>query len=411
VANFPIRTRTPRGNTKVKRFFAFGNYGIYSQGSTGGISSDVTSFNLPLLDLGAGAVSLTPLSSLGDGTPTFTRATAAWTKLSSGLWASVATGVARSMYSGAGTTVGSYVGYWSEGARTNLCLQSRDLSTTWTALNATLLKDQVGIDGVGNSASSMTATLANGSALQTITEAATLSALSVFIKRITGTGTVTIQQGASTLEVSASLNSSTYTRIELDATVLNPAIGIVLGTGSDKIAVDMVQFENGASASTPIPTTTVAVSRNADILTYPTAGNAGVSGALYFELSVANTAATMIPVQIDDGSDNNRIASYTGTQFNSYIVSGGVVQATNAIGAITANTIAKLAEVSTTGNMQIFANGTAGTKVTTGVNPVSVSTIRISGTSGGISPLFGGIKNLRIYPTALSAAQLQSMTT
>ena len=220
--------------------------GSIDQGGGQGIPNP--QFWLPLMDAGAGAVNTGPARAFSGSAPTFTRATAAWTKLASGLWASVATGIARSCYLGATTAVGAYGGYFSEEARTNLCLQSRDLSTTWTALNATLLKDQIGIDGVASSASSMLATAINGSALQTITEAATASALSMFIKRITGTGTVTIQQGATTLEVSGSINSSTYTRVELDATVLNPAIGIVLGTSGDKIAVDMVQFENGGFA-------------------------------------------------------------------------------------------------------------------------------------------------------------------
>ena len=117
------------------------------------------SFLLPLTDSGAGAVNTVPVSSGGSPTATFVRATTAWTKLSTGLWAQVAIGVARSAYLGATTAVGAYGGYFCEGQRTNLCLQSRDLSTTWTALNATLVKDQAGIDGVASSASSMTAAL------------------------------------------------------------------------------------------------------------------------------------------------------------------------------------------------------------------------------------------------------------
>jgi hypothetical protein len=45
----------------------------------------------------------------------------------------------------------------------------------------------------------------------------------------------------------------------------------------------MVQFENGAFASTPIPTTTVAVTRNTDILTYPVTSDA--QGTSYVEFN------------------------------------------------------------------------------------------------------------------------------
>ena len=375
------------------------------------------SFVLNLNDLGAGAVNTTPQFALGSGTPTFTRATTAWTKLSTGLWASVASGTARSSYLGADTTVGAYGGYLAEGARTNLCLQSRDLSTTWTALNATLVKDQVGIDGVTNSASSMTATLGNGSALQTITEAATASAFSLFIKRITGTGTVTIQQGATTSEISASLNSSTYTRVSLQGTVLNPAIGIVLGTSGDKIAVDMVQFENGPFASSPIPTTTVAVTRNADLLTYPSAGNANTSAiTIYAEVAypIAPGNGQQTAVAVNDGSNNNRVelSGSTGASTRLFVASGGVTQASIIPGpALAANTITKMATAVTTNYANVFYSGTAATAVTTGTVPTSFTTIYIGNKQASGAEAFGTIRNVRIYPTALSAPYLQNLTT
>ena len=78
------------------------------------------SFALPLNDAGAGAVNLNPIFNAGSGTATFTRATVAWTKLSTGLWAQVASGTARSAYLGADTTVGAYGGYFAEGAAIQL---------------------------------------------------------------------------------------------------------------------------------------------------------------------------------------------------------------------------------------------------------------------------------------------------
>ena len=79
-------------------------------------------FWLPLLDAGAGAVNTTPVFSYGSPTATFTRATTAWTKLKSGLWVSVNSGVARAQYLAPDTTVGAYGGYFAEAAATNKCL-------------------------------------------------------------------------------------------------------------------------------------------------------------------------------------------------------------------------------------------------------------------------------------------------
>ena len=272
---------------------------IVTWGQGGGLNAGL-SFALQLSDAGAGAVTLAPLTAGGSPTAAFTRATTAWTKLSTGLWASVASGTARSGYLGANTAAGAYGGYFAEPAATNLCLQARDLTNaSWTKVTMTAALDQTGIDGAANSASSLTATAGAATCLQTITEAATASAFSMFIKRITGTGTVTIQQGASTSEISGSINSSTYTRVEIDATVLNPAIGISLGTNGDKIAVDMVQFENTAGiATSPIPTTTVAVTRNADVLSFPAAGNiVGTVGTCYAEVTCPAVSAAVVTQQ------------------------------------------------------------------------------------------------------------------
>jgi hypothetical protein len=154
------------------------------------------SFNLPLLDLGSGAVNTSPVSSLGSGTPTFTRATVAWTKLSSGLWAQVASGTARSYYLGADTTVGAYGGYLPEGAATQLVTPTasiRDMTdASWVKVTMTAAKTATGIDGVSNSATTLTATAGAATILQTLLAAASSRTYSMFMKRRTGTGTVLI---------------------------------------------------------------------------------------------------------------------------------------------------------------------------------------------------------------------------
>jgi hypothetical protein len=67
---------------------------------------DQAAFFVPLTDNTQGAVDLVPL--IGTGPATFTRASSAWTKLPSGLWKSVASGVPRSCYIGLNTAVDSY---------------------------------------------------------------------------------------------------------------------------------------------------------------------------------------------------------------------------------------------------------------------------------------------------------------
>jgi hypothetical protein len=366
----------------------------------------IPSFFLPLSDSGAGAVSTAV--SIGVGPATFTRATTAWTKLSSGLWASVASGTARSFYSGLDTTVGTYAGYLAEGQRTNSCLQARDLSTTWTATTATLAKDQVGIDGVTNSASSLLATAGNGQATQAITLASAAKTFSVFLKRITGTGTVQISLDnfATNTDVTASINSSTYTRVSMTQTLANPTVGVRLVTSGDKVAVDMCQLEDSASvASSPIPTTVAAVTRNKDSLTYPASGNIlGTAGAVYAEVNIFGITNGNCIVEADSASGNQALFFGGGHPVS---ITDGTTQTDGA--TLTANTNAKAATRWGTGKNTCL-NGTSGTAGAFDGSMNVGTNLGIGGVTVG-RETFGGMKNVRIWTRELTDAQLQALTT
>ena len=81
------------------------------------------------------------------------------------------------------------LGIWE--ARTNVALWNRDLTNAaWTASNVTAAKNQTGVDGVANSASSITATAGNGTILQAITLASSAGFQTAYVKRLVGTGTI-----------------------------------------------------------------------------------------------------------------------------------------------------------------------------------------------------------------------------
>jgi hypothetical protein len=86
-----------------------------------------------------------------------------------------------------------------EEARTNICLYARDLTqSNYTKTSATAALTATGVDGVANTASTLTASASNGVAYQVIASASAARSLSMFIRRRTGTGTVTISHGATT---------------------------------------------------------------------------------------------------------------------------------------------------------------------------------------------------------------------
>jgi hypothetical protein len=152
-----------------------------------------------------------------------------------------------------------------EEARANRILWCRDATqANWVSTNVTAAKDQTGIDGVANAASSLTATANDGTCIQTITLASGSRTGSVYLKRITGTGNVQVSLDGSTYST-VDLSASEWRRIVLSGTVTNPTVGIKLAVSGDAVAMDYGQVEDGAFVTSPILTTTASVTRAVDL--------------------------------------------------------------------------------------------------------------------------------------------------
>lgn len=387
--------------------------------SAAGQAYITSSFQAKFGDLGAGAVDTTTIFSVGSGTPTFTRATAAASKLSTGLWKlDVASGTARSSYLGLDTTVGAYGGYLAEGARTNSCLQARDITNaSWTKTTMTTAKTSTGIDGVGSSCTRCTASAANGTALQAITLASAAKVFSVWIKRVTGTGQVfiTLDNDATRTDVTALINSSTFTLVQMTQTLANPTVGFKIATNADAIDVDVAQLEDGVSfASTPIPTTTVAVTRNSDVLTYPASVSVlPVSLSCQFGKvsDLGSVAVTAGLLEINDGTANNRVSLVldpSGNRLRHLVFQGGAA----VVSTINPSPLAygKTACAAQTGNTAGCLN--AGT-VATDATALALGTMTqiAIGLAGGGNQGFSTISNVRLWSRRLPDSVLPALTT
>ena len=377
------------------------------------------SFDLPLSDAGAGAVNTTPISSLGSGTPTFTRATVKWTKLASGLWTQVGTGVAASCYIGASTAVGAYGGYFAEGAGTQLVTPDasiRDMTdASWVkGVTMTAAKTATGIDGAANACTTLTggAVSATNTAFQTLTAAASSRTYSCWIKRRTGTGTINITQdgGSTYTDVTSLINASTFTRVSLTASVLNAAFGIQVVTLSDAIDVDFNQFEAGAFATSPMATAGAA--RNADVLTYPLASNANPSlGSIYAEVnSSANSPFTTTNVVVGYDASGGPFAVEAGAAVTIISSNDGATTVQKNFGNSLLTAVRKVALSYGGSARSITGDGAA---VATGSFDGSFGStaIAIGCGTGGANQWYGTLRNVRLYNRALSDAQLQQMTT
>ncbi len=154
-----------------------------------------------------------------------------------------------------------------EDSRTNVLLWDQDLTNAaWTKTSITATLDQTGPDGVANSATRLTATGANGTALQAVTLGSSPRYQSAWVKRITGSGTInmTMDNGATWTAITV---TGSWSLAEIPTqTLANPTCGFRIVTNGDEIAVDFVQNENGTFATSPIPTTTAAAARAQDVV-------------------------------------------------------------------------------------------------------------------------------------------------
>jgi len=209
-------------------------------------------------------------------------------------------------WQGAPLSAASLFGFRREAAATNNLLHSRDLgNAAWsTKTNITAAKTATGLDGIANTATTLTATAADAIILQPITLASAARCASAYVKRRTGTGTISFTQDGGSIwtDITAQINGSTWSRVQSTSTLANPSVGFKISTSSNAIDVDCVQNEAGAVATSPIVTTTAAVTRNAESLTYQTAGNIDFAvGTVYGELQTQKGSNTRMLVQIGDG--------------------------------------------------------------------------------------------------------------
>lgn len=135
---------------------------------------------------------------------------------------------------------------------------------------------QTGVDGLANSCSLLTAAAVDATILQTITAASVAACSGFWVKRSVGTGSVFITRdgGSNWTDITSLINDSTFSVVKIENTsVTNPSVGFKIATSGDAIIVDAGLNHAGTTLTLPIFTTSAAVTRAADVLTYQTASN------------------------------------------------------------------------------------------------------------------------------------------
>jgi hypothetical protein len=426
----------------------------YSRGGASlpgpGVSQDYyLSFNAPLADLGDGQVDTYNKTKGESGT--FTRATVATCRLKSGLLKKVASGVPRSHYLEDGT----YGGYLAEGARTNLCLRSEEFdNASWTdptadatvTANATAAPD--GTTTADLIIDDNALAVERRSQAFTVLQDALDHTFSVFVKqstaatcamRLTYTGGTPVDsivlftfatEALSLLTGSATgltveswgngwyrlvmtlPNNNTAGSTTLRATVFPVSTTDVASTGETYFWG--AQLEKASFASSYIPTTTASVTRNADVLTYPASGNVGAAaGTLYAEYGRFGASGAVRGAMSLNTDANNQMyfADDSSLGCQNAVYNGGASQV-NMSKASAFSTTGEQLKVAASYLANDFAMTHSGATVSTdsaGSIP-AFTTIHVGTTGAGGNPLYGTIKNVRIWQRQMPDTLLQSMT-
>src|ERR1019366_3353080 len=152
-----------------------------------------------------------------------------------------------------------------EPAVSQLCTYTRDLSNAaWTKSNLSAALSQTGFDGALTSASLLTATAGNGTALQAITSGSAQRVTSVWARRSVGSGPVQMTQDNGSTWLAMTLTADWRRFSIAPVTSANPTVGFRIVTNGDAIVVDFVQHELGAYPTSPVARTSGAAARIAD---------------------------------------------------------------------------------------------------------------------------------------------------
>ena len=348
---------------------------------------------------GASSTSLAPI--------TVTRNIAAWAENAAGVWSSFAVNTARC----------TDKGLLLEEARTNVCLQNRTLTNaSWVKTNCTAVKDQVGIDAAASSASRITATAANATCLLTTTISSSVRFQTAFVKRLVGTGTIEMTQNGGTNWTAVTVTAG-WTRVSVPSiTIANPVVGFRIVTSGDSVAIDMVQNENGAYATSPMPTTTASAARTADVVIINTtvaplaSWFVAATGTLFAEGVPYNASLpTPIVFQLDNASTSLHYVGLPGAT----AAAGGTTTAGTAVGTFNGTYAAgtnKAAWAYAVNDMAGSHNGAAVVTDATGPTmPTGISTARL-GKVVAATHWSGYLRRLVYFNTRLPNATLVTLT-
>ncbi len=233
-----------------------------------------------------------------------------------------------------------------------------------------------------------------------------------------------VQLGAGGISVSAP--TSTFTRIAASRTTSNASTAFVQPrfrfTVTNSAAINFTlriglpQLELGAFATSVIPTTTTALTRNADAASmtgtnFSSWYNA-VEGTLYVEANTPDFAVAYVFADINSNSLTNYIRQSTSSlgTISQFVVSDSGTAVASPGVAVTLGSVRKAAGAYILNSIQQSVNGLLGTQDTSATIPAGLTQLNIGSRSTGANNVNGTIRRIAYYPTRLADTTLQALT-
>jgi len=188
------------------------------------------------------------------------------------------------------------------------------------------------------------------------------------------------------------------------------------GNGSDGFYLWGAQLETGSVATSYIPTTTAAVTRNADVITLSGAVSGCIGqteGTLYAEVDIRNMAKETYIIRIDDGGATNvmTLRKLDTNQIRSAITAPTFSGTINISSATFTAGILKIAFAYKSGEIALCVNGANLTANGTFLFSASFSRISIGSNVTLGTELNDRIRSFALYTTRLTNAELAALTT
>ena len=312
-------------------------------------------------------------------------------------------------------------GIFIEGAATNRVLYSDDYTqANWVKVNATADSDSVSTPYGTKATVTLTATASNATILQAFVLTSATRTYSVFLKRKTGSGTINISDDGVTW--SAVTVDSSWRRYQVSGSSgVNPSCGIQIVTSGDAIYSLLSQYEDNPYATSPIPTTSSSLTRNAETLTYPISSNRTAdTETITLKLTPLGTGTDYTSngnISTTDTKSRALFISTSNDNFefrpNSTDSSSCATVTTSGITKHTSYVVTGVAYGATAGtNAEIYYNGSSeATNTTNYTSPAWGTNFYIGTSNASANPVNAIFEAIAIYSDAKSAGDVSTIKT